>query len=141
MKFKPSKAFGFVMIGLALAAAHCASLGSARHVAAVSVTTMHGTLSVIQDTENALACGRPTAPQSPQCVPIETHRAVSQLLSKAFALEIDVAKVVRGLPVGAPQPREVVNELQQISKLVSDVLALMPSSPGKTTLVQNLGGK
>jgi hypothetical protein len=118
-----------------------ASCGGARHIATVTVVSAHGVLATIQDTENAIVCGRPTAPAPPQCVPLETHRQIAQMLGRAFTLDAAIAKTLRDMPAGAPQPDQVLKELGEIGDLVKAIVELIPQSATKTSLVQNLGGK
>ena len=71
--------------------AGCASLGSARHQATVSVVSAHAVLSAVQDDEMALVCGRPTAPPAPACVSAETNRVIATKLVTAFDYDGRVA--------------------------------------------------
>lgn len=120
--------------------AGCASLGGPRHVSTVGIVSAHSVLSAVQDTEMRIVCGRPGAPQAPLCVPVSKHRQISAHLAQAFALEVQAATVVRALPPGKPQPLEVVSLVVQINALIQEVLELMPQSPDKDALVQNIGG-
>lgn len=124
---------------VAVSAANCAS--GPRHFATVSVVTAHSTLAAIQDVEMALVCGRPTAPQAPQCVPLERHRQISSMLATAFDLDARAARIVRALPAGSGLPADVSTLTAQVSGLINQVLLLLPQSKQKTTLVKQLEAK
>lgn len=128
-------------ICLVIALVGCAALGGPRHIASVTSVTAHSIASTIQDTENLLVCDRPGAPQAPLCVPLETHHRIAALLEQAFKLDGDLAKVIRATPLEGPTPAEVGELTAQITKLINDILALIPKSPAKDQLITNLGGK
>jgi len=117
-------------------AAGCAS--TPRRMGTVSVVSSHAVLSAIQDTEGLLVCGRPTAPQAPQCVPLEKHREIAAKLETAFELEGRVARIVRALPAGAGQPADVGVLMAQISGLVQSVLVSLPPSKQAAALNKQL---
>jgi hypothetical protein len=106
----------------------------ARHIATVSVVSAHSVLSVIQDSEILLVCGRSGAPAAPLCVPIDKHRQISILLEKAFSLEKDIAGLTRAVQPDQPLPPQIPGLLSQLSTLIGDVLALIPESSGKAAL-------
>jgi hypothetical protein len=116
----------------------CAS--RARHVATVTVVTADSVLSAIQDTEMGLVCGKSTAPAPPACVPIERHREISDKLVTAFSYDKRIATAVKALPPGAASA-DVAELLGQLQGLVDAVLALIPQSPQRQTLLTHLGGK
>lgn len=119
----------------------CASTGGPRHVATVSVVTSHGTLMLIDATEEKLVCDTAGAPQAPMCVPPATHKAISAKLAQAFDLDADVARTVKAMPVGTPTTPQVLELLSKISVLVSDVMALIPQSSARESLAVQIGGK
>lgn len=127
---------GLAALLLLIAVTACAH--GPRHVLTVSLVSSHSVLSAIQDTEALLVCGRPTAPPAPQCVPLDKHRAISAHLATAFGLEAQAARVVRSLPVGAPQPAEVSGMVAQVSGLVVEIMKLIPQSKGKQQLAQQM---
>jgi hypothetical protein len=119
----------------------CASAGGPRHVATVSIVSAHATLSAIQDTEMLIVCGKPTAPAAPRCVPEEKHKVLSGRLAQAFGYDAQIARTIRVMPAGSPQPPEVTNMLAQIAVLVNQILADLPKdAPQTETLMQNLKG-
>lgn len=128
-----------LFVGILLLASSCASQGGPRHIATVSVVTAHTILATLQDTEMALVCGKPTAPEAPRCVEAEKHKEISGYLAQAFDYDGTVARLVRALPPGSPQPAQVGELLARISELVSKILASIPASPQKATLEANLG--
>lgn len=128
-----------VLLALAIGASSCASLGGARHRAAVSVVSAKAVLGAIQDVEMTLVCGRSTAPPAPSCVPIEKHREISAHLVTAFDYNEKALTIARALPGGETSP-DVFRLVGQIRALVDAVLALIPESPQRRTLVANIGG-
>lgn len=125
-----------VMLLLALTGAQsCASLGGARHVAAVSVVSVHGVLSLTQDTERALVCGGATAPAPPSCVPPDVHRTIAGYFVTAFDLDGQVARLVRATPAGSLTPGEVPGLLARISALLDAIFKALPTSPQKSQLI------
>jgi len=115
----------------------CAS-GGPRHVAVVSVSSAHAVLATVQDTEALLVCGTASAP--PACVPVEAHKANAATLAQAFDLDAAAASQVRQWPAGQAYPPVVVSLLAQIHALVDQVLARIPESPQRQTLVAAVGG-
>jgi hypothetical protein len=71
---------------------------------------------------------------------VPKHRQISSHLAKAFALEVQAAKIVRAVPPGKPQPIEVVTMVVEINALVQEVLRMLPESQDKRALVQSIGG-
>jgi hypothetical protein len=131
-----------LLLALGLAAgglSSCASLGSPRHRAAISVVSADAILSAIQDSEMALVCGRSTAPAPPRCVPHERHQEISAKLVTAFQYDRRIAELVRALPAGESSP-DVATLVGQIRALVDAVLALIPESAQRRTLVASIGG-
>lgn len=118
----------------------CASAGGPRHVATVSVVTAHATLGAIQDTARLVICDTPGAPTLPKCLTREQHRALSAKLVTAFDLDERAAREVRAWPEGQTLPPTVQNLLAQITAIVNEVLALLPSSPQVDRLKASLGG-
>lgn len=130
-----------LLVVFAVMMSACASAGGPRHIATVSVVSAHATLSAIQDTEMLLVCGRPSAPAAPRCIAADKHKTLSAKLAQAFGYDAQVARVVRQLPAGSPQPQQVVDMLAQIAVLVNQILADLPKdAPQTETLVQNLRG-
>ncbi len=125
----------------ALAFTGCASLGGARHTATVTVVSAHAILSAAQDTERMLVCGLPTAPAAPACVAPATHRTISGYLATAFDLDGQVARTVRAVPAGGMLPANVAELVGQIAALVDKILAAIPHSPQRASLVAQIGGK
>lgn len=128
-----------LLLAVALGASSCASLGGARHRAAVSVVSAKAVLGAIQDVEMTLVCGRATAPPAPSCVPIEKHREISAHLVTAFGYNEKALKIARALPGGETSP-DVFTLIGQVRALVDAVLALIPESPQRRALVANIGG-
>lgn len=118
--------------------AGCASLGGARHGATVTVVGAHATLSAVQDAEILLVCEKPGAPAAPLCIDAETHKAISAKLATAFAMDGDLARLVRAVPLDQPQPPQVAELVARIAQVVNDVLALIPKSQQKASLEHNL---
>ena len=116
----------------------CASLGGARHVGTVSVVTAESTLGAVQDTEMLLVCDKPGAPSAPLCVPQPIHKQISAKLAVAFGLVSDLAKVIRAADPNAPMSSQVTSLLSSISKLIQDILALIPESQQKVNLRSKL---
>lgn len=116
----------------------CATSGTARHNATVSIVSAHSVLTIIDDTEMKMVCGKVTAPDPPYCVPIETHRMISEQLAKAYGIEVHVARLVRDLPANSPTPAEAARMTVQIGQIVQEILALLPQSAGKKALVEKI---
>jgi len=133
------KLLAVAIIGL-LFTQGCASLAGPRHGATVTVVAAHSTLSAVQDTELLLVCEKPGAPAAPLCVDAEKHKAISAKLATAFALDGDLARLVRAVPLDQPQPPQVAELVARIAQIINDVLALIPKSPQKAALEQNLAG-
>lgn len=116
----------------------CATGGEVRHRATVTVATSHAVLTLVDDTEMRVVCDRLGAPSPPFCVPPEAHRRISALLARAYGLEAQVARIVRALPLNTPTPTEVSTLTVEIGRLVSEILALIPTSAEKAILIQKL---
>jgi hypothetical protein len=69
----------------------------------------------------------------------QAHHDISVKLVQAFALDGQLATLVRGLPDGAGQPAQVGLLLGQLQAAVNSVLDLIPKSEQKTALVLSLG--
>ena len=134
-----SNLFGVCLL-LALALTGCASLGGARHTATVSVVSAHAVLAAVQDTERALVCDGPTAPAPPLCVPPDVHRRNAGYFVTAFDLDGQVARTVRAVPPGGVLPANVAELVGQIAALVDKILAAIPKSPQRASLVEQIGG-
>jgi hypothetical protein len=129
-----------VILVLGLVFTGCASLGGARHVATVTVSTSGTVLDALQDTEMLLVCGRTGAPAEPACVPVALHKQISGKIAQAYALHKHMTELVLAVPAGTPQPAEVSELLGKIAALVNDVLALIPDgSPQKASLLGHVG--
>lgn len=118
----------------------CAMAGP-RHIATVSVVSVHAVLSAVQDSERLMVCGTASAPAAPACVPAETHRKIAGDLVTAFDLDGQVAQTVRAVPTGALLPANVAELLGKIAGLVDRILAMLPSSTQKQALVSQIGGR
>lgn len=118
----------------------CASAGGPRHVAVVSVVSAHAVLSAVQDTERALVCGSATAPSAPNCVAADVHQRISADLVTAFDLDGRVARLVRDAGPTGGLPGNVAAMLGQIGGIVDAILARLPSSPQKGSLIAQIGG-
>jgi ABC-type amino acid transport substrate-binding protein len=124
-----------------LAVSGCATAGGPRHIATVSIVSAHATLSAIQDTEMLIVCGKPTAPAPPACVADAKHKELSGKLAQAFGYDAQIARTIRSMPAGSPQPAEVTNMLAQIAVLVNQILAGLPQgAPQTTALTESLRG-
>jgi hypothetical protein len=130
----------FVLL-VALGSSGCASLGGPRHIASVSVVTAHSVLSAVQDTTRALYCGAPTAPPAPACIDDERRRTIASNLVTAFDLDAQVARTVRAAPADGTLPTGIADLVGQITALVERVLALIPKSPQRGSLVAQIGGQ
>jgi hypothetical protein len=130
---------------VALVLTGCGSIGGAlhvggpRHLATVTVVTSHGILALVQDSENAMVCGKATAPVP--CVTASAHKAISADLVTAWADEADVERLVRSVPAGVAVSPDVPTLLGKISGLIDKIVKAIPNSSAKTTLVTNLTGK
>jgi hypothetical protein len=129
----------FLTLVLLVAGHGCASLGGARHQAVRGVVVAHSTLAALQDGEMALACGKPSAPAPPACVPNDLHRRISGYLAEAFDYDGQVAELVRDLPEGKPTPVDVLVLLGKIGEIVSRILAELPKSQQQAALAASLG--
>ncbi len=119
----------------------CASLGGPRHVATVTVVTSHSILAAVQDTTRALYCGAPTAPAAPACIDDALRRTIAGQLVTAFDLDGQVARLVRAVPAGGILPANVAELVGRIAALVDRILAAIPKSPQRASLVAQIGGK
>jgi len=112
----------------------CATAGP-RHTASVVSGVSLGALDLIQNTELKVICGRPGAPEAPACVTTELHHAISLKLREAFRLEADLTDVLISVPNDNENPK-VLELVSKISTLVTDIIALFPSSNTKTALAK-----
>jgi hypothetical protein len=128
---------GLIVVAFLLSTA-CASLGP-RHAATVSIVAVANTLELIQNTEMALVCGRPGAPQAPLCVPVPTHRLISTYIRDASAIAIRVTDVVAALPIGTPTPADIMSEMVKVNALIQEVLRLLPDGKPRAALLQQTG--
>lgn len=134
------KKIGPLVLILALAGGSvgCASTG-VRHIATVSAVAAHSTLAAVQDTEMLLACGKPTAPAPPACVPADVHRENSAKLVTAFDADIAVATTIRDWPALGPPPTSIGALLGQITVAINYVLAHLPPGILTTKLLTQIG--
>lgn len=117
----------------------CATAGP-RHIATVMAVAAHSTLAAVQDTEMLLACGKPTAPAPPACVPANVHREISTRLVTAFAADIEIARTIRDWPATSAPPASIGALLAQITQTVNYILARLPPGPLTTKLLMAIGG-
>jgi len=129
-----------LLIVLALLSASCASLHGPRHVATVSIVSVHAVLSAVQDGERLLVCDAVTAPAPPACVPPDVHRRIAGELVTAFDLDGQVARLVRAVRPGGVTSADVPALLGRIAAIIDRIFALMPASPQKAALAQKVGG-
>ncbi len=118
----------------------CASLGGARHSAVVTVVSAHAVLAATQDTSRAIVCGLPTAPPAPACLTPERAREIAVILVTAFDLDGEVAKTVRAVPPGGLLPSNVAELVGRIAALVDRILAALPKSAARESLLMKIRG-
>jgi hypothetical protein len=107
-----------------------------RHLASVSVLSLHATLAAIQDTEALVVCT--AAP--PPCLSPEQHRAFASKLAVAFGLDEQILREVRAWPPGSPLPLSVTNAIAQARALIAALLAALPDAPPVAKLHAVIGG-
>jgi hypothetical protein len=130
----------YLIVMLLLCSSGCAS-GGTRHIVTVTAATADVVLSSVQDTAKALICATPNAPPPPACIPPEVHRTkIATELSKGFDADGRLAKLIRDTPATAPLPTTLGQLIDDINAVVARVLAAIPDSSFKTTLVTKLGG-
>lgn len=112
---------------LALLALSLAACAHPHHVATVATTTTASLVWAAEDTERALRCGAPGAPQPPLCVDQATHVKARALFKRAYTVENGVGDALNLTDGSVPLPPELADLLAQI-------LALLPESPVKTVL-------
>lgn len=117
----------------------CASSG-VRHIATVTSVAAHAALSAVQDTEMALTCGKPNAPQPPACIADDQHKANSAKLAEAFGWDITVATTIRDWPATGTAPTGLGTLLGQITSTINYVLDHLPEGTLKSKLLVRLGG-
>ena len=112
---------------------------SVRHIATVTAVGAHATLSAVQDTEMALACGKPSAPAPPACVPADLHREISAQLVTAFDADIRAHELIRDWPATGSAPN-IATFLAEITSAINFVLQHLPSGPALNRLLVQIGG-
>lgn len=112
-----------VLVLLAMLTVGCGA--KAYHVAVVSVVSAHTTASAVQDTADAFVCKTPT---QTNCLSVEQRRAIAGKLSPAFGLTGKLAATIKAWPINAPLPVAVLAMLPEITQLLNDAIALLPSS-------------
>jgi hypothetical protein len=128
--------FGLLVLVLSVG---CASLSGARHGATTGTMISGATLDLIQDTETKVVCGRAGAPAPPVCVPLETHKVISQKLHDAYVAHADLVDLVAAIPAGQQlSTPEIQTLVAKVEQLVADIIALIPQSPPKAKLVSAL---
>jgi hypothetical protein len=127
------------LLVLLIGASACATTGP-RHIATVTAVAAHAALSAVQDTEMALACGKPDAPAPPACVAEDQHKAISAKLAEAFAWDITAATTIRDWPATGAAPTGLGTLLGQITSTINYVLDHLPAGTLKSKLVARLGG-
>lgn len=129
-----------LLIVLAGGSFGCAT-STGRRIATVSAVAAHATLAAVQDTEMALVCGRPTAPQPPACVPAAQHQEISAKLVEAFTWDGAVATTIRDWPATGGSPVGLGALLAQITATINYVLDHLPEGVLTTKLLATLGGR
>lgn len=129
-----------LVLGLAIGATGCASLGTARHRTTVSVASAHAVLTAIREGELLLVCGKPSAPAPPACVSADRHRDISAKLVTAFDYDVKVAQLVRAVPADVSSD-SALQMLGQIGALIDAVFKLIPESAAKGTLAVKVGAQ
>jgi len=126
------KLLSVVLLGLL--ATGCASLGGTKQAGFQGFAVAHASLMLTKNVEQDLVCGKSQAPPAPLCVPDATHGQILGILSEAFTMDGDLGRLVQSLPEGAASTPEIGTLIGQITRLISDVLALIPKSPQKAAL-------
>lgn len=130
---------GSLILILALAGGMAGCATNLRHIATVSAVAAHSTLAAVQDTEMLLACGKPSAPAPPACVPVEVHRENSAKLVTAFDADIQVATAIRDWPALGSPPTSIGALLGQIMVAINYVLDHLPPGILTTKLLTQIG--
>lgn len=115
-----------------------ACAGTLRHKLVVTSATSHAILVVTQDTVKALTCSD-TVPQP--CINPELRVKIANLLVKGFQLDEDLATAIRNWDGTTPQPAQIPQLVVDLTKVIQDVIALIPSSKQKAQLQLKLGVK
>lgn len=110
------------------------ALHTAKQAGFEGFAVAHTSLMLTKNVEKDLVCGLAQAPPAPLCVPDGVHGQILEILSKGFAIDGDLGRLVQSVPEGAPLPSEVGTMIGQLTRLISDVLALIPKSPAKAAL-------
>lgn len=114
--------------------ASCASLGSARKQGTKSYLVVHAGLVAISEAEPRLVCGRATAAPAPACIPLDVHHTISAKIEQAALTDKAANALLMDLPASDPQPAEVTRLLVDLSQVINEVMAMIPSGPTKTEL-------
>jgi len=129
-----------VLVGFAFVSCQsgCASLGGAKQAGFQGFAIAHTSLMLTKNVEHDLVCGQSQAPPPPLCVPDAVHGQILEILKQGFTLDGDLGRLVQATPEGVPLPAEVGTLIGKVTKLISDVLALIPKSPQKAALVEKV---
>lgn len=122
------------LVLVVLLAQGCASLGGAKQVGFQGFAVAHTSFMLTKSVEADLVCGKSAAPPAPLCVPDAVHGQILEILSKGLGIDGDLGRAVQAVPEKNPLPAEVGTMIGQLTKLISDVLALIPKSPQKAAL-------
>ncbi len=112
--------------------------GSLRHKLVVTSATSHAILTATRDTVNLVTCSDTV---TTNCIGHETRKVIADDFIKAFNLDEDAAKAIRNWDGTTPAPSQLASLLSDITKLVEDILALIPSGKQKTQLEVEIGVK
>lgn len=124
----------FLSLVLVLALGSGCALRTAKQVGFQGFAIAHTSLMLTKNVEKDLVCGQAQAPPAPLCVPDAIHGQILEILKQGFILDGDLGRLVQATPEGAPLPAEVGTLIGQVTRLISDVLALIPKSPQKAAL-------
>ena len=127
------KLFALVLIALVSLPA-CASLGGAKQAGFQGFAVAHASLMLTKNVEGDLVCGKSAAPPAPLCVPDAVHGQILDILKQGFTIDGDLGRLIQAMPEGTATTPEIGTMIGQITKLISDVLALIPKSPQKASL-------
>jgi hypothetical protein len=114
---------------------NCASAGTLKHAAALSIKTAESGLALADETEELLVCGKITAVEG-HCIDAATHRELTKKFISGFKYVEEAKDLYVALPEGPIRSQKIGALATKVADIVLQILADLPDSKQKTTLVK-----